>query len=176
MAMLNIDSWTAILLERIKSENISLDFTGSSVITKMRKIRGVFTVDKLRSREDGLFDRIYIEYEFFNPIDGADVWVSEIKEFGWFIRVQYAVNKHEECPIPSIQNGGYCNLFDLTEYVHKNDDFVDTIGSFSLGEAPPRIAVRLAELGDFLAEAIPIFMEKKVKPRLGLKNESPRPQ
>jgi len=167
MRATDIDEWTETLLERIKVGNSSLDFTGLGLATRRRKTRKVFTVDKVRTRQDGLFDRLFLEYEFFKPTENADVWLSEIRKFGWLIRVQYAVNRHEECPIPSIRDGGYCNLFDLTEYVRVSHDFVDAIGSFPLGEESYRIAAGLAELGDFLARAIPVFMEEKIRPRLG---------
>ena len=162
----DIDSWTNTLIEQIKLENLSLDFAHAGVVTKRKNLRNVLTVDKLRTREDGLFDRLLLEYEFFKPESEREIRLSGMKEFGWFIHVQYALHRNRECPVPCIADGGYCNLFDLTEYVEMNDDFVEASGDYLLGEEIDQIAVRLAELGIFLAKAIPVFVEKKIRPRL----------
>ena len=162
----SINSWTNSLIEQIKVENSSLDFTHAGVVTRRRKLRHVLTVDKLRTREDGLFDRLFLEYEFFKLESEREIRLAGMREFGWFIHVQYALHRLRECPIPCIVGGGYCNLFDLTEYVEVDDDFVKASGDYLLGEESDQIAVRLAELGIFLAKAIPVYVEKKIRSRL----------
>lgn len=153
-------------MEQIKFENSSLDSTQAGIATRKRKLRHVLTVDKLRTREDGLFDRLFLEFEFFKPESEREIRLAGMREFGWFIHVQYALHRHRECPIPCIVDGGYCNLFDLTEYVEMDDDFVEASGDYLLGEERDQIAGRLEKLGSFLAKAIPVFVEKKIRPRL----------
>lgn len=159
--------WTDIMLRHLKAKNPSLDFSGRDVVvTELRK-KKIYILDCRRERIDGLFDRLYINYEFYNLSDPTEIELSELKNFGWIVGVQYAISRDSRCPIPGSVNGGYCNLFDLTEYVSVEDGFVTTNGNFLLGEGEDVIEARMIELGDFLAQSIPFFI-RKIRFRIGV--------
>jgi len=165
--------WCDTLLTTMMNAEPSFDFVTETTSKRTGKgSSGVRYYDLHRSRKDGLFDRVFIEFEHLPPYNQDRIAADEVPLYGWIVRFQYAINKNPSCPIPCIVDGFYCNLFDLTEYAPEYEDLISTIGSYCLGDDKSQFEAKLVDLGAFFGRALPKFCQRaiaeKINPQQGM--------
>jgi hypothetical protein len=166
-----VAEWCDELLAALGSANPDFEFLAADLITRRQKRKTtVRYVDLIRRRTDGLFDRVFLEFEYFDPPNNAEIEPLGFTEFGWLLRFQYAINKHTHCAIPCIREGFYCNLFDLTEFAPEYEELLtETRGNYHLGKDETQFAIKFVDLAAFLAISLPLFCEsaiaKKIRPQ-----------
>ena len=156
----NVILWSDYLMNEISKIDRTIFFSGEQIKIKKRN-----DIQYVKKRSDGLYDSLFIEYEYWKTEDPEKLQMSEGVRFGWYTRIQYAINKESHCPIPCTIDGGYANLLDLTEYIGLDQNAL-YMESFYLGEKEEDILFSLKRLAYFLSEAVPLFSEKIIKERL----------
>ena len=157
--------WTYLLCEELGRYEASLDFQEAlNQADVVGEAKNIYSIDVLRSRDDGCYDRLFIVYEYFGkPSSSYLQEICGLDEYGWLIDVQYAINRNESCLIPTMVDGGYCNLFDLTEFVSVDEEYITGTNQYILGEEDDMIKTRIMKLANFLAESVPFFAKKIAK-------------
>lgn len=164
-----LTQWSKHLLHTVAIKNPSIDFISGDPLIKVIYRRGIYYIDFVRMRPDKLYDRIVCDYEYYQVRPDFSRRFTIIPSDGWLVGVQYAISTLEQCPIPAIVHGGYCNLCDLFEYNESSALRFTHLGAYFLGEESPELMHRLDDLGSFLATTIPHFIDDiKVSGVLGL--------
>ncbi len=169
-----VAEWSDDLLAALGSANSDFDYLDADLLSRSQKRKGtVHYVDIVRRRADGLFDRIVLDFEYFDPPNKTEIEPLGFTEFGWLLGFQYAINKHEHCAIPCIVEGFYCNLYDLTEFSPEHEALLRKgRDNCHLGKDESLFGIKFVDLAAFLAASLPLFCQRaiaqKIKPQQGV--------
>jgi hypothetical protein len=166
-----VAEWCDDMLTALRSANVDFDFLSRDTLSRVQSRKaGVHSFDLIRRRTDNLYDRLFLEFEYFDPPNKAELEPLGFTQFGWFLRVQYAINKHSHCAIPCIVEGFYCNLFDLTEYASEYESLLADDGdSYHLSKDEAQFDIKFIDLAALMAATLPSFCRRaiteKIKPQ-----------